>query len=139
MFTIKLLEMEFYATLGKFKFYLCLGDTIAVSAMQIEHNEIVVREMHLKDVFITLAIQANMEYLEEGRINNRNLAGSIGLDMRRIAKEPVVNSADLGFPSLGPDMTKIERLLSSYTPYSLKSFNRLDVEWLYAVLSRDLK
>lgn len=95
--------------------------------------------MHLKDAFITLAIQANMEYLEEVRINNRNLTGNLGLDMKRIGIEPIVTSADLGFPSLGPDMTKGERLLSSYTPYSLKSFNRLDVEWLYAVLSGDLK
>ncbi len=126
-------------SLGNFKLDLRLGDTIAVSAMQIESTEIVVKEMHLKDAFITLAIQANMEYLEEVRINNRNLTGNLGLDMKRIGIEPIVTSADLGFPSLGPDMTKGERLLSSYTPYSLKSFNRLDVEWLYAVLSGDLK
>lgn len=102
-------------SLGNFKLPLRIGDTIVASAMQIEPNEIVIERMHLNDAFITLSIQANMEYLKEVRLSNRSLTGNLDLDMKMIATEPVITSADLGFPVTTNDMTKGERMLSSYS------------------------
>src|SRR5690625_3540145 len=106
-------------SLGDFKLSMRLGDTIIASAMQIEPSELVIKEMHLNDEFVTITVQASMEYLEEVRLSNRSLTGNLNLDLQMLPIEPVFTSADLGFPSLGPDMTKGERVLASYTPYSL--------------------
>lgn len=116
---------------GDFKITLGLGDTIVASAMQIEPSELVIKQMHLNDGFITLPIQANMEYLEEVRLSNRSLTGNLDLDMRLITTEPVVTSADLGFPVTQNDMTKGERMLSSFTSSP--------VELLLAALSGNLE
>src|SRR5690625_3964282 len=118
-------------SLGDFKLAMRLGDTIIASAMQIEPSELVVKEMHLNDEFITLPIQANMEYLDEVRLSNRSLTGNLDLDMKMLATEPVVTSADLGFPVTQNNMTKGERMLSSYTSSP--------VELLIAALSGNLK
>lgn len=116
---------------GSFKLSLRIGDTIVASAMQIEPNELVIKQMHLNDGFITLPIQANMEYLEEVRLSNRSLTGNLDLDMRMLATKPVVTSADLGFPVTQNDITKGERMLSSYTSSP--------IDLLWAALSGDLE
>lgn len=100
---------------GEFKLSLRLGDTLIASAMQIEPSQMVVKEMHLKDTFITMPIQANIEYLEEVRLSNRSLTGNFDLDMKMLKPEPVITSGDLGFPASSNDMTVGERMLASYT------------------------
>lgn len=100
---------------GDFELALRLGDTLVASAMQIEPSQIVVKEMHLKDAFITLTIQANVEYLKEVRLSNRSLTGNFDLDMKMLKTEPIITSGDLGFPASTNDMTVGERMLASYT------------------------
>lgn len=69
-------------SLGNFILALRLGDTVVASAMQIEPSEIVVKEMHLKDVFITLPVQVSVEYLKEVQLSNRSLTGNLDLDLK---------------------------------------------------------
>ena len=116
---------------GNFKLAMRLGDTIIASAMQIDPSELVIKEMHLNDGFITLAIQADMEYLEEVRLSNRSLTGNLDLDMKMLSTKPVITSADLGFAVTQNDRTTGERMLSSYTSSP--------VEFLLAALSGNLK
>lgn len=118
-------------SLGYFNLTMRIGDTIIASAMQIETSELVIKQMHLNDKFITLPIHANMEYLEEVRLSNRSLTGNLDLDLRLLPTEPVVTSSDLGFPETQNDMTKSERLLSSYTSSP--------IELLMATLTGELK
>lgn len=100
---------------GDFKLAFRLGDTIVASAMQIEPSQMVVKEMHLKDAFITLPIHASIEYLEEVRLSNRSLTGNFDLDMKLLKTEPVITSGDLGYPVPSNNMTVGERILASYT------------------------
>lgn len=124
---------------GNFKLSVRLGDTIIASAMQIETKELIIEQMHLNDAYVTLSLQPNIEFLQEVRLTNRKLTGNLAFDLKTLPLRPVVTSTDLGFSSLQPYKTKGERVLDSYTPYSLKSFNQLDLEWLYAAISGNLK
>lgn len=116
---------------GDFKLAMRLGDTIAISAMQVDSAEAVVEQMHLNDAFITMPIQASMEFLEEVRLSNRNLTGNLDLDMKLLPVEPVITSLDLGFAPLGSEISKGERMLSSYSSSP--------VELLMATITGDLK
>lgn len=118
-------------SLGNFKLNLRQGDTIAISAMHVETNELIVEKMHLNDAFITLPIKASVEYLNEVRLSNRNLTGNLGLDINMLPLESVVTSADLGFPVSPDTMTKGERMLSS--------MSSSPTELLFALLTGDLK
>lgn len=118
-------------SLGNFKLTLRQGDTIAISAIHTEANELVVEKMHLNDAFITLPVKASNEYLKEVRLSNRSLTGSLSMDMKKLATEEVVTSADLGFPVSPITMTKGERMLGSYSSSP--------TELLFAALTGELK
>lgn len=99
--------------LGNFKLEMREGDTIAVSALHIAPSEVVVERMHLNDAFITLAVDANLEYLSEVRISNRSLTGDLSRDMKNIPITPIISSTDLGFPGPKYTMTPGERELNA--------------------------
>lgn len=122
-------------SLGNFKLAVRQGDTVAISALHIDPNEIVIERMHLNDGFFSIAVNLSTEYLEEILLSNRSLTGNLSLDLILLPTESVITTADLGFPAPKITRTKGEQLLASMKTGS----SGIPLDILFASLNGELK
>lgn len=122
-------------SLGNFKIAVRVGDTVAVSAVHIEPNFIVVERMHLNDWFIGISTKLNRQYLDEVLLSNRSLTGALLLDLTQLPTNSIITSTDLGFPVPKITGTIEERMISSMKI----STSGIPLDIVFAALNGELK
>ncbi|SHE99218.1 hypothetical protein SAMN03080594_102268 [Arenibacter palladensis] len=97
---------------GQFSIEVELGDLLQFSAVQYVTQELIVTDSILNKKGVLVNLLENVIELEEVNIRPYGLTGKIALDLKKLDKQPVVNSQSLKLPNANIELlSQNERIL----------------------------
>ncbi len=96
---------------GAFSLEVGLGDTLAISSIQIKTTKLAIVQEHLNDKAITIHLSENRNELATVTLR-RALSGYLGTDVNLIPITEPITASSLGLPNANvPQLTKTDRML----------------------------
>ena len=82
---------------GAFSIPVRINDTLYISAVQFEHQKIVVTAQIFASKYLNIKLKTAISQLEEVTISNINLSGRLGNDVKKIEVDPYFDQTSVGF------------------------------------------
>lgn len=103
---------------GRFQIPVRLGDTLQVSSIQHETQNLIIANITLKERKLEIILKMKVYELDEFELKPHDLSGFLGVDLNSVPKvnTPNFDAVSLGLPNAGNrKMTQIERKLYTAT------------------------